>query len=165
MNIFSKINLSTFTTIVIICLCVSIRIGLEINDIIFLTDGLLPGLTITFLDILIVVLIYNQWDKSNKQEKLTILEKRLREYLIFFLKHNFKTLPKEYRVGRFYGIEHHKNVEYLDKLRAHVKDRGLTEEEMFTIQHHCEIEARTLSDLLPVASQLTEMIILRLCQE
>jgi hypothetical protein len=83
------------------------------------------------------------------------LERRLREYLIFFLKHNFKTLPPEYRVGKFFGSDHQKNIEQLDSLLKYIRENGLSEKEVMSIQEHCSRESSTLDNLLPVASELT----------
>ena len=83
------------------------------------------------------------------------LERRLREYLIFFLKHSFKTLPKELRVGNFFGKDHDKNMTQLNTLFHYISENGLSEREVMSIQEHCIREVSTLENLLPVASELT----------
>jgi hypothetical protein len=106
-------------------------------------------------ELLITLFILEYWQKKREKEKLITLERRLREYLIFFLKHNFKTLPKNIRIGRFYGENHDENITTLSHIKEHLKMSGLTSIEEASIKQHCIRELSTLSNLLPVASELT----------
>lgn len=108
------------------------------------------------LEILVTLFIFDYWQESSKKQKLITIEKRLREYLIFFLKHNFKTIPSEYKIGRFYGSDHNKNIQDLNKLRNYISKSGLSPKEQKTIKQHCQKELSTLNSLLPVASELTD---------
>ena len=156
MSKFVSIRQSTFGILVFIVLLFCIRLGFEFNnpkDFIF--GSLIPEITGMCLELLIVLVVFETWQRRSKREKLISLERRLREYLIFFLKHNFKSLPSEYRVGRFFGIDHEKNIQDLDKLIKYIRDNGLTLDEESAILEHCSREVSTLDNLLPVASNLT----------
>ncbi|RYU42137.1 hypothetical protein ERW49_18205 [Aliivibrio finisterrensis] len=107
------------------------------------------------IELLIILWVFDRWQVNSKKRRLVSLERRLREYLIFFLKHSFKNVPAEYRVGRFFGVDHDKNIKQIDKLIQYVKSNGLDESALTSIQKHCLRESRTLENLLPVASELT----------
>lgn len=156
MSRFSSIRQSTFGIIVFLFLLFCIRIGFEFNDPKdFFVGNLIPELIGMCLELLIVLVIFERWQEINKRKRLISLERRLREYLIFFLKHNFKSLPSEYRVGRFFGVDHEKNISDLDKLNKYIREQGLSKIDEQAIQEHCAREASTLDNLLPVASKLT----------
>ncbi|WP_123772160.1 hypothetical protein [Vibrio mimicus] len=76
----------------------------------------MPELTGMLIELCIILFIVDRWQEQNRLQLLIVKEKRLREYLIFFLKHGFKSLPKEYRVGSFYGQLHEENVAYLEPI-------------------------------------------------
>ncbi|MCD9516786.1 hypothetical protein GLP23_18195 [Photobacterium carnosum] len=107
------------------------------------------------IELLIIIWVFERWQKNSKKNKLVSLERRLREYLIFFLRHSFKNVSQEYRVGRFFGKDHEKNIKQIDNLIQYVKSNGLDEAALSSIQQHCIRESRTLGNLLPVASELS----------
>jgi hypothetical protein len=121
----------------------------------YFVGSLTPEITGVCLELLIIIWVFDKWQEKSKNKKLISLERRLREYLIFFLKHNFKTLPIELRVGNFFGKDHDKNIAQLNALLKYISENGLSEREVMSIQEHCIREASTLDNLLPVASELT----------
>ena len=152
---FEKLNQKAFSIILIV-----LFIGLSINAYIgdsstFFIGNLTPELMGVCIELLVVLWVFDRWQENSKKKKLVSLERRLREYLIFFLKHSFKNVPKEYRVGRFFGKDHDKNIEQIEHLIQYVKTNGLNESALTSIQQHCIRESRTLENLLPVASELT----------
>lgn len=120
------------------------------------SNNLIVELIGVSIEIFITLFIFNYWQERSKKAKLITLERRLREYLIFFLKHNFKTFPPHVRIGRLYGSEHSKNVSDLTRLRNYIKEKGLTSAEAISIKNHCIREINTLNNMLPVASELTD---------
>lgn len=147
----------TFTIVVVILLLVCIRIGFYINKPAeYFSGNLLPELTGMLIELCIILFIVDRWQEQNRLQLLIVKEKRLREYLIFFLKHGFKSLPKEYRVGSFYGQLHEENVAYLEDLFEFVSSNGLSTTEIDAIRAQCDVDLNTFGNLLPVASELTD---------
>lgn len=155
MQWFTKIDQKTFSIVLTSLLVIFLAIGFLGDSSTYFVGNLTPEITGVCLELLIILWVFDKWQEKSKRKKLISLERRLREYLIFFLKHNFKTLPSEYRVGRFFGTDHDKNIKELNSLLEYIKKNGLTEKEVISIQEHCAREASTLDNLLPVASELT----------
>lgn len=151
----TKIDQKNFSIVLVILLIIFLLIGFLGDSSSYFVGNLTPEITGVCLELLIILWVFNKWQENSKREKLISIERRLREYLIFFLKHNFKTLPSEYRVGRFFGTDHDKNIEQLSSLLEYIKNNGLNEKEVISIQEHCIRESSTLDNLLPVASELT----------
>lgn len=155
MQWFTKIDQKNFSMVLVLFLVLFLIIGFYGDDSTYFVGNLTPEITGVCLELLIILWVFDKWQEKSKRKKLISIERRLREYLIFFLKHNFKTLPTEYRVGRFFGIDHDKNIKQLNSLLEYIKMNGLNEKEVISIQEHCIREASTLDNLLPVASELT----------
>jgi len=155
MNWFTTLDQEKFSKILLFLLIVFLIIGFFGDSTSYFVGNLTPELTGVCIELLIILWVFDKWQEHSKRKKLISLERRLREYLIFFLKHNFKTLPKEYRVGQFFGKEHDKNIEQLKNLSNYIREYGLNEKEIMSIQKHCKRESSTLDNLLPVASELT----------
>lgn len=156
MKWYSKIeSKKKFIIILSVLLFAFLLIGFLGDSSAYFIGNLTPEITGVLIELLVILLVFDKWQENNKREKLISLERRLREFLIFFLKHNFRTLPQEYRVGRFFGTDHTKNLEEIKKLLKYIKDNGLKESEVISIQEHCTRELDTLGNLLPVASELT----------
>lgn len=155
MKWFAKIDQKKFSIILFILLFLFLVIGFFGESSNYFVGNLTPEITGVCLELLIILQVFNKWQETSKNKKIISLERRLRQYLKFFLKHNFKTLPAEYRVGKFFGKDHDKNIEQLEALHKHISENGLSEKEVMTIQEHCIREASTLNNLLPVASELT----------
>ncbi len=152
---FEKLNQKAFSAILITALALLSLAAYFGDSDNFLVGNLTPELMGVCIELLIILWVFDRWQENSKKKKLVSLERRLREYLIFFLKHSFKNVPQEYRVGRFFGKDHEKNIEQIDNLIQYVKSNGLDEAALTSIQQHCMRESRTLENLLPVASELT----------
>ena len=147
-----------FTYIVVILLIIFIYLGFYLNDDAksYFDGNLMPEITGMLLELAIVLVIVDRWQEQNRVNQLIIKEKRLREYLIFILRHGFKTLPRELRVGKFYGEEHKENIQYLDKLLDYIVSDGLTTIQIDDMRSQCDVDLNTFGNLLPVASELTD---------
>jgi hypothetical protein len=155
MVFFGKVNQKQFSIVIVVVLIALLITGFTGNSNSYFIGSLTPELTGICIELLIIIWVFDKWQESNRKKKLISLERRLREYLIFFLKHNFKTLPADLRVGKFFGKDHQKNIEQLEKLFLYIKENGLSEKEIISIQDHCIREQRTFENLLPVVSELT----------
>lgn len=152
---FERINQKIFSRIIVAFLTIFTCTAFVGDPNTYFIGSIVPELIGVCIELLIILWVFDRWQAVSKKRKLISLERRLREYLIFFLKHSFKTLPKEYRIGRFFGVDHTKNIEQIDRLIKYIKDNGLNESALSSIQTHCERESRTLENLLPIASELT----------
>ena len=155
MGWFTTIDQKKFSYILIFLSVVFLLIGFLGDSNNYFVGNLTPEITGVCIELLIIIWVFDKWQEKSKNRKLISLERRLREYLIFFLKHSFKTLPKEFRVGNFFGEDHDENIKQLNGLFGYINENGLTEKEVMSIQEHCIREVSTLENLLPVASELT----------
>jgi len=155
MDWFTKIDQKLFSIILIVLFFLFLTIGFLGDSNSYFVGNLTPEITGVCLELLVIIWVFDKWQETSKNKKLISLERRLREYLIFFLKHSFKTLPKELRVGNFFGKDHDKNMTQLNALFHYISENGLSEREVMSIQEHCIREVSTLENLLPVASELT----------
>jgi len=155
MDWFTKIDQKLFSIILIVLFFLFLTIGFLGDSNSYFVGNLTPEITGVCLELLVIIWVFDKWQETSKNKKLISLERRLREYLIFFLKHSFKTLPKELRVGNFFGKDHDKNMTQLNTLFHYISENGLSEREVMSIQEHCIREVSTLENLLPVASELT----------
>jgi len=155
MDWFTKIDQKLFSIILIVLFFLFLTIGFLGDSNSYFVGNLTPEITGVCLELLVIIWVFDKWQETSKNKKLISLERRLREYLIFFLKHSFKTLPKELRVGNFFGKDHDKNMTKLNTLFHYISENGLSEREVMSIQEHCIREVSTLENLLPVASELT----------
>ena len=152
---YSKIGRKTFTIILYILLFIFLPIGFLGDSGTYLIGNLLPEIIGVLIELLIILSVFDKWQENSKSKKLISLERRLREYMIFFLKNNFRTLPAEYQVGSLFGKDHIKNIAEIKKLIKYIEDNKLKEVEENSIQEHCSMEVETLGNLLSVASELT----------
>jgi hypothetical protein len=155
MDWFIKIDQKKFSILLVVLLFIFLAIGFFGDSSGYFVGNLTPEITGVCFELLVILWVFDKWQEMSKKKKLISLERRLREYLIFFLTHNFKTLPSELRVGKFFGKDHKQNKEQLDTLLRYISKNGLSEKEVMSIQEHCIRESSTLDNLLPVASELT----------
>ncbi|WP_460188078.1 hypothetical protein [Thiomicrorhabdus hydrogeniphila] len=150
-----KISPKMFLWGLVVLLTIFLFTGFTFADAGYFYNNLIPELTGIAVELIVILIVFNYWQESSKKEKLITIERRLREYLIFFLRHNFNNLPPELKVGRFYGVDHGKNQETLEQLRLHIKHDGLKSANIETIIKYCKRDCTTLENLLPVAAELT----------
>lgn len=147
----------TFSIIIALSLILALKVGFALNAPEgYFSQNLLPEITGMLIELALMLFLVEQWKRSNKQEQLIVKEKRLRELLIFFLRHSFKSLPLEYRVGTFYGDAHNDNIIYLDKLIGYIDNNSLPSNTIDEISAQCSQDLITYGNLLPVVSELTE---------
>jgi hypothetical protein len=154
--LISLLNKKVFCFFLLLFSLILIILAIYGEDDNYFIGNIVPELIGVCVEFLILLLIFEFWQKKDKQNQLITLEKRLREYLIFFLKHNFQSLPYDIRIGKFFGKEHHTNIQDLSHLIKHLQSHELSGNNIFSIKSHCLLEASTLGNLLPVASQLTD---------
>jgi len=70
---------------------------------------------------LIIVFVLDTWNKKEEKEKKIKVERRLRDFMLFFLTHNFKDFPLDCQSGGFYGEDYNRNQESLDNFISYIK--------------------------------------------
>ncbi len=121
----------------------------------FLVGNILPEMIGVCVELLIIIFVFDAWQKKEEQQRKIKVERRLREFLIFFLKHNFESFPPSCQAGNFYGREHYRNKEAINNLIAKIEEKGLEEEVVLKVQRYCEAQKEIFNNLIPVSSDLT----------
>jgi hypothetical protein len=121
----------------------------------FFVGNIVPELIGVCIELLIIIFILDVWQKKEEKNKKIKVERRLREFLIFFLKNNFKELPESCQPGSFYGVDHDQNQEVLSNLISNINQNGLAENVVLQVQSYCDTEKDIFHNLIPVASDLT----------
>ncbi|EPO0014280.1 MULTISPECIES: hypothetical protein [Vibrio diabolicus subgroup] len=121
----------------------------------FLVGNIVPELIGVCVELLIIIFVFDVWQKNEEKNKKIKVERRLREFLIFFLKHNFKDYPPSCQSGNFYGKDHEQNQECLSNLINEIEQKGLQENVVLQVQSYCESEKEIFNNLIPVAADLT----------
>ncbi|WP_318411895.1 hypothetical protein [Photobacterium leiognathi] len=119
--------------------------------------SLIPELTGMFLELVIVLLVFNTYqarlDKDKKKEK----ERVLRKYIIFIIK-KLKVFDSVPATFSFYAENHNDNHAVLTKLRDELIDGSeinISEDNVADIVKHCQVDIDAITALLPVASDLS----------
>lgn len=121
----------------------------------FFIGNIIPEIIGVCVELLIIVFVLDAWNKKEEKDKKIKVERRLREFMIFFLKHNFKDFPLDCQPGDFYGKDHNENQNSLNNLISHIDENGLNESIVLKVQSYCENEKEIFNNLIPVASDLT----------
>lgn len=121
----------------------------------FLIDNLLPEMIGVLVELILIMVFFERWQKSEEKQRKIKIERRLREFLIFFLKDNFDHFPNECKPANFYGEEYEKNQKALDNLIENVELNDLDAKTVKGIKKYCESEKGIFSNLIPVVSELT----------
>lgn len=121
----------------------------------FLVGNILPEMIGVCVELLIIIFVFDAWQKKEERQRKIKVERRLREFLIFFLKHNFESFPPSCQAGNFYGKDHSQNQESIKNLISHIEEKGLEEKVVLKVQRYCETEKEIFNNLIPVSSDLT----------
>lgn len=121
----------------------------------FFVQNIIPELIGVCIELLIIIFVIDAWQKKEDKDNHIKVERRLREFMIFFLKHNFNDFPPSCRSGNFYGRDHDQNQSSLDNLISNIEQNGLAENVVLKVQSYCESEKEIFNNLIPVASDLT----------
>ncbi|RHG42845.1 hypothetical protein [Escherichia coli] len=120
----------------------------------YFIGSFVPELTGVCLELLIILKVFEVWQQRDEKRKLIKVERRLREFLIFFLNHTCMDFPPSCRPGRFYGIDYEQNQKALEKLINHIEEKGLAENLVIQVQMYCKSECQIINNLIPVSSEL-----------
>ena len=119
----------------------------------FYHDNMLAELFGIIIEIIIIIFIFEMWTIKKQDEKNIIYEKRLRQYLSFFLIHGLKGLNKELKITNFYGKNHKNNKKAIEEI---VKNFEFADIDLLHAKNHLMIDKTAIENLLEVASNLTD---------
>jgi len=122
----------------------------------FLTGNVVPELIGICIELLIIILIFEKWQSNKKHQKDIVHEKRLREYLIFFLKYGLSDLPNELKVGKFFGENYIENEKEIKNIVNYMSSNKIDADILKSMKEHLLIDKSALENLLEVASTLTD---------
>ncbi len=151
-EVTSKQKISCGLTVILLALVVTAIVSEEGS---YFSGNIVPEMIGVCIELLFVMWVIDRWQDNIKRARLITKERRLREYLIFFLKHNFIKFPRESRIGNFYGEDHSENITKVNVMIRYINDNKLDEETISLIKEHCSMELPTLNSLLPVAAELS----------
>ncbi|BCS97574.1 hypothetical protein DSLASN_32060 [Desulfoluna limicola] len=155
MNWFTRIDRRSFIYWVLVFLIIFLILAIWGDHNSYFVGNIVPESLGVCVELLIVLWVFDTWQEKGKRQKLITIERRLREYLIFFLDHSFKNLPRDYRVGRFFGKDHDQNIAQIKKLIIYIDEGKLSGEVVDNITNQCNTDIEALRSLLPAAAELT----------
>lgn len=116
-------------------------------------DNLSAELLGILIEILIIIFVFERWKKIEQHKKNIVYEKRLREYLLFFLQNSFKNLPKGIKVTTFYGKDYLRNKKEIEEIVNYISDNNV---HLLDAKKHLLTDKTAYENLLEVASNLTD---------
>lgn len=155
MDFYTKISRKRFIVGLVFCFIAFAAFAVWGNQSSYFVGNIIPEALGVCVELLIVLWFFDSWQEKSKRKKLITIERRLREYLIFFLDHGFKDLPREYRIGRFFGEDHEQNIEQIKRIMVYIESEDLLEPLVGRIVKQCRIDVENLRSLLPAAAELT----------
>jgi hypothetical protein len=146
-----------YTIVIILFLIILFSIAFIFTDFKdFLTGNLTPELIGIAIELLIIIWGFELWQRKKEYNKNIVNEKRLREYLLFFLKHGFKDFPVEHRVTTFYGQNHKQSSKEIQNAIIHLKSEEIESLTLLEMKKLLLIDKTAIENLLEVASLLTD---------
>ncbi len=149
------INRFSFGVLLLVVLTNMLTYGFSQKGGGFFEDSLMPEFIGVCVELLIILVLFDFWQRSEERKKLETIERRLREILNFFMTSNFITYPPESRPVGFYGVNFKDNQIKLDELVNKISSQHLSEQDQEKIPEYCARELSVVSNLLPVAAELT----------
>ncbi|HHR6399539.1 hypothetical protein ACLI07_10565 [Providencia huaxiensis] len=134
----------------------------------FFSDGLLPELMGVCLEFIVILYFIDYIQKKEDMNRKIVSEKRLREILIFFLRHIDIYLPEDLKINKhypknsndkdefLYGVHYKRNQKYLDLLINYFMGSQLSKSDENKLKNFCEREIATVRCLTPVVSTLDD---------
>lgn len=157
MNFLNKENIMWACSLILVYL---ITHGIVNSD--FVVDyyklSLIPEFTGMFLELLIILVVFNKWQERVENQNKIDKERILRKYIIFTINKlkEFESIPTTFS---FYGENHKENHTVLNNLRDEVKK--LSEDDVYkkvkdVFIGHCKVDIDAITALLPVAADLSK---------
>ncbi len=125
--------------------------GIDLEEYFF--ENLSAELFGILIEIFIIIFVFDRWKKIEQDKKNIIYEKRLREYLLFFLKNSFNNLPNGIGITTFYGIDYLTNKQEIEQMINYISSNNVN---LLDAKKRLLIDKTAYENLLEVASHLTD---------
>lgn len=139
----------TLTMLILVYLI--INKGIDLEEYFF--ENLSAELFGILIEIFIIIFVFDRWKKIEQDKKNIIYEKRLREYLLFFLKNSFNNLPNGIGITTFYGIDYLTNKQEIEQMINYISSNNVN---LLDAKKRLLIDKTAYENLLEVASHLTD---------
>ncbi|MCE9841354.1 hypothetical protein LZ636_16915 [Proteus terrae] len=151
LNKIEKKHFFSFLTLLFILCLLFAYVGNENN---YFIGNIIPELIGVCIELFIFMLIFDQWRlRESKNNKIKV-ERRLREFLIFFLDKACDGLSENLKVGRFYGSDYTENQKMLDNFIQHIEQQGLNENVILQVKKYCDNQKDVFNNLISVSAEL-----------
>ncbi|MCM2365794.1 hypothetical protein AAFQ97_06015 [Proteus terrae] len=151
LNKIEKKHFFSFLTLLFILCLLFAYVGDENN---YFIGNIIPELIGVCIELFIFMLIFDQWRlRESKNNKIKV-ERRLREFLIFFLDKACDGLSENLKVGRFYGSDYTENQKMLDNFIQHIEQQGLNENVILQVKKYCDNQKDVFNNLISVSAEL-----------
>lgn len=151
LNKIEKKHFFSFLTLLFI-LCLLFAYAGDENN--YFIGNIIPELIGVCIELFIFMLIFDQWRlRESKNNKIKV-ERRLREFLIFFLDKACDGLSENLKVGRFYGSDYTENQKMLDNFIQHIEQQGLNENVILQVKKYCDNQKDVFNNLISVSAEL-----------
>ncbi len=170
MKIFTKNKMKFIFVLIFIILMIIYCFYFTVSDdtfFKFFSDGLLPEFIGVCLEFIVILFFIDYMQKKEDRNRKIISEKRLREILIFFLRHIDTYLPENIKISAkyprvndkdefLYGVHYKRNQCYLSILINFFKENELSKNDENKIRSFCQREIATVRCLTPVVATLDD---------
>jgi len=130
------------------------------------SDNILSEVAGVMLEITIIIVMFKRIEAKKEKDginseaqkakdEINKIERRLREYIAFFLKDNFKDFKAESLFEEFSARDYERTIRNLNDLIRKLEDEHLSESITLKLQYYCKSEKEIFNNLIPVASGLT----------
>jgi len=153
-----KVKYIIFSVYVFIVMVILFFIAAEFNSDFkgFIAGNVVPELIGICIEILVIIWFFEKWQTNKEHQKAIIHEKRLREYLIFFLKYGLKGLPENLKIGDFFGNNHEQNKKEIKAMIDYFNQNEVDINLLKKFKYHLEIDKTAFENLLEVAALLSD---------
>ncbi|MFT5661259.1 MAG: hypothetical protein ACI9TV_001905 [Sulfurimonas sp.] len=153
-----KVKYIIFSTYVFILMMILFVLAAEFNSDFkaFLVGNVIPELIGICIEILVIIWFFENWQRNKESQKTIVYEKRLREYLIFFLKYGLVGLPESLKIGNFFGNSHTENKKEIKAIIDYLNQNEIDIDLLKKFKYHLKIDKTAFENLLEVAALLSD---------
>lgn len=153
-----KVKYIIFSTIIFVIMIILFVIAAEFNSDFssFLAGNVVPELIGICIEILVIIWFFESWQTNKEHQKAIVHEKRLREYLIFFLKYGLAGLPENLKVGDFFGNDREQNKKEIKAIIDYFNHNEINIDLLKKFKKHLKIDKTAFENLLEVAALLSD---------
>jgi hypothetical protein len=150
----SKIEKKHFFIFLLFVFTICVVLAYYGNEDNYIIGNIIPELIGVCIELFIFMLLFDQWRLRESRNNKIKVERRLREFLIFFLKKACSEQSLELNPWRFYGSEYEQNQEMLNQVIEYINCNGLSEGLDSEIKKYCDNQKDIFNNLISVSAEL-----------